>query len=65
MNLFILWVLAIIVGSFITGFTKVILGVEITSKTKYGEHVYGVIDKVVTILIGYILLSAIYGHFIH
>ncbi len=64
MNLYLLWLVALIVGGFITGFVKSLLGIKITSTVKHGAIVYDAIDSMISAALGYLILSAYYGHFL-
>ena len=64
MSLYLLWLATLIVGSFITGFIKSLLGVKITSTVKHGTIIYDTIDSMISAILGYLILSAYFGHFL-
>lgn len=65
MELWVIWIIFTVIGSFVTGFVKSILGIEITSKIKFGDHIYAIVDTAISMFLGYLLMSAIKGHFLN
>lgn len=63
-NLWLYWILAIVIGSTTTGIIKSILSIKIYSEYCYGSLIYGYLNAIISMIIGYILLSAIAGHWL-
>lgn len=64
MNLWLIWVLGLIISSVLIGAIKWLLDIEISSKYKYGKIIYEIIDSGISVVLGYLLLSALSGHFL-
>lgn len=64
MTIWLLWIVALLACSFISGSLKTVLKIESTSELG-GVYLmlYGIIDSVLSFLVIYLFISALNGHF--
>lgn len=59
--IFLVWLL---ISSFLMVFVRGLLGGRITFTTKHGDIIYSAISGLLAAMLGYLVLSAIAGHFL-
>ena len=62
MDLWLLFIVSALIGSFVTGALRYILEIKVTSKYTYGSVVFDVVNSFVFVIVVYFLASALRGY---